>query len=420
MHGGVEEAVAALTLALGSVHGGVGIAQQLVGAFALALGQADAQAGGNEDLPTREGKRWGQDVDDALCQAIGSVGFLQVLEQDGELVAAQTGRGVAGSQAALQAGGHRDEQLVADRVAQAVIDGLEPVEVQQQDRDRRGVSFLTTHGVVHAVGEERPVGQVGQRVVEGLMAQLGLEGVPVGHVLHRDQDRVVRVERELMGAHLDVDDASVLQAMPPPALLECAPLARDIRQETGHVFGRPDVGDPSSEELLPCVAVVADGRLVHLEELECLRVKDPHRLGVVREELAEARLARAQLRIGCLLRSRLRPEEVDDEGHTKGGQHSQAVDVRSRDVGRRDPSRDGNLTARHAQERPAEGGTPGAGADLFEIAGQDEEIAEGERRAPTDRIDDHGGTDHLNGHERLELARTGVVPPPVGSPLAGR
>ena len=315
VHGGVEEAVAALPLALGSVHGGVGVAQQLVGGLAIALGEADPQAGVNEDLLAREEERWGQDVDDALRQAIGSFGFFQVLEQDGELVAAQTSRGVAGSQAALQADRHRDEQLVADRVTQAVVHGLEAVEVHHHDRDRGGVPFLATHGVVHTVGEQRPVGQVRQRVVEGLMTQLRLEGVAVGHVLHGDEDCIMRIERKLMGPHLDVDDAPVLQAMPPGALVECVPFAPHLGQETGHIFGRTDVGDASIEELLPCVAVVADGRLVHLEELEGIDVIDPHRLGVVGEELAEARLAHAQLRIRCLLSGGLRSQQLDHEGH---------------------------------------------------------------------------------------------------------
>ena len=81
------------------------------------------------------------------------------------------------------------------------------------------------------------------------MTQLGLERVSVGHVLHRDEDSVVRIERQLMGAHLDVDDPPVLQPMPPRSLLECIPLARDIGQETRHIFDGTDVGDVSIEEL---------------------------------------------------------------------------------------------------------------------------------------------------------------------------
>ena len=252
------------------------------------------------------------------------------------------------------------------------------------------------------------------------MTQLGLERVSVGHVLHRDEDSVVRIERQLMGAHLDVDDPPVLQPMPPRSLLECIPLARDIGQETRHIFDGTDVGDVSIEELFPGVAVVPDGCLVHLEERECLGLIDPHRLGVVREELAKAGLAHAQLRIRRLLDGRLRPEDVDYEGHAERGQDCEAVDIGSGDVSERDPGGDGSLTAGHAQHRPEEGGTPGTGADVLEVPGQDEEVAEGEGRAPADGVDDHGGADHLNRHERVELTRAGTVPPPTDSGLACR
>jgi hypothetical protein len=48
-----------------------------------------------------------------------------LLEQDGELVAAQAGDGVLAAHAGLEPAGHGHQQVVAGRVAEAVVDRLE-------------------------------------------------------------------------------------------------------------------------------------------------------------------------------------------------------------------------------------------------------------------------------------------------------
>ena len=58
-------------------------------------------------------------------------GRRSVLEQHRELVAAEAGGGVAGAQAAPEPVGHDAEQLVAGAVAEAVVHGLEVVEVDE-------------------------------------------------------------------------------------------------------------------------------------------------------------------------------------------------------------------------------------------------------------------------------------------------
>ena len=60
---------------------------------------------------------------------LGSVG---VLDQDGELVAAEPGHGVARRAQAQESLGDGDEQPVALRVAQAVVHVLEVVQVQKR------------------------------------------------------------------------------------------------------------------------------------------------------------------------------------------------------------------------------------------------------------------------------------------------
>ena len=62
--------------------------------------------------------------------------MLDVLDQDRELVAAEAGDGVARAKRLLSRGATAAQQLVAGRVADAVVDELELVEVEEEDRDR--------------------------------------------------------------------------------------------------------------------------------------------------------------------------------------------------------------------------------------------------------------------------------------------
>ena len=59
-------------------------------------------------------------------------------QQDRELVAAEAGDGVAVADAVLQAPGELDQQQIADVVAERVVDLLEAVEIEQQQRQRVG------------------------------------------------------------------------------------------------------------------------------------------------------------------------------------------------------------------------------------------------------------------------------------------
>src|SRR4030095_2648700 len=68
--------------------------------------------------------------------AAGGGRFVRVLlEEDDELVATEPGHRVARATRPQDPLGDRHEHLVADLVAQAVVDELEPVEVEQQPRE---------------------------------------------------------------------------------------------------------------------------------------------------------------------------------------------------------------------------------------------------------------------------------------------
>ena len=114
-------------------------------------------------------------VEDALGGLDRDLRIVDVLEQDRELVAAEARGGVGGADARRHALGHLEQDPVAGRVAEAVVDGLEVVEVDEQHGHPDAVAQRPRDRVADALVEQRPVGQVGDRIVEGLVGELLLE-----------------------------------------------------------------------------------------------------------------------------------------------------------------------------------------------------------------------------------------------------
>ena len=132
VHGRVEHPDPGPAGRLGRVHGHVGVAQQPLGVLVAAAGHADPDAGPGQHLAAGHGDRGAQDGRQPLAQGdrLGLVADLG--DEHGELVAAEPGRQVVRLQAAPQPLGHHPQDLVAGGVAEAVVDGLEVVQVQQQ------------------------------------------------------------------------------------------------------------------------------------------------------------------------------------------------------------------------------------------------------------------------------------------------
>ena len=105
---------------------------------------------------------------------------------------------------------HDLEQRVAGRVAEAVVDRLEVVEVDEQHGELAAVALEPGRRVVDAVAEQRLVGETGQRVVERLVGELVLEAPVLGDVAeapHPTDDLAVDALREGVA----LEDAAVLE-----------------------------------------------------------------------------------------------------------------------------------------------------------------------------------------------------------------
>ena len=181
-HGLGEEVQLVAPGILGAVHGQVGEPQQGVDvAPVLGIG-GDADAGGDKQLPTLDFKGFGQARQQLARGGLQGQTVPRVLDQHGEFVPAQPGHGVARPGQRPQALGHLAQQLVAHRVAVGVVDLLEVVQIDEQQRQLTPNPLSLGDGMAEAVHEQEAVGQPGQHIevrqmVDALLRQLLLGDV---------------------------------------------------------------------------------------------------------------------------------------------------------------------------------------------------------------------------------------------------
>ena len=256
VHGRLEQPVAALAVALGDVHGRVGVADQLLGVTPVSWPEdRDADAAAEGDLPVPSVHRLGEQIEDALRRVRGRLAVADVVEQHGELVAAEASGHVRAARAGVESARELDEHLVAGRVAQRVIDRLEVVEVDEDHRRGALVAPSARDRLTNLLREHRAVGEAGDGIVKRLMGELCLERLAFAHVAGAEQDAAdVLVVAEVREQDLEVAAASVA---PRERALErrCALACR----RGGHALREP-------------VAVAGDGEAVEALTHQLLRL----------------------------------------------------------------------------------------------------------------------------------------------------
>ena len=99
-------------------------------------------------------------------------------EQDEELVPTLTADGVLEANAAAQTLAERAEQIVPDRVAERVVDGLEPVEVEEEQRDATAVLRASGRRPARTARSGGSGWAARERVMVGHELDAGLRGLP--------------------------------------------------------------------------------------------------------------------------------------------------------------------------------------------------------------------------------------------------
>ncbi len=171
IHRRVVDAGAVAALVLGAVERHVGIAHDVGGAAAIAVDHGDADRGADDDVLPVDRVRRADRGDDALRHRHHLGAVVADRGDHREFVAAEPRHQVVAAQRVRQPQRDVADQLVADRMAERVVDVLEMVEVDVEHRGRRGAGAHLLDHRFQPLAEEDAVGQAAERIVHGEMAQ---------------------------------------------------------------------------------------------------------------------------------------------------------------------------------------------------------------------------------------------------------
>ncbi|MNZ67939.1 hypothetical protein D3C78_861970 [compost metagenome] len=132
---GDVELVAVARAGLGQGHGLLGLLQQLLGAVAVFGEQGDADGGAQANLLVIQVERRFQVIEDALRQFCGLVGLFDSGLHQGELVATQACQRPQAATVGAQAVSQGEQQLVADLIAELLVNAFEVVQAHAQYGD---------------------------------------------------------------------------------------------------------------------------------------------------------------------------------------------------------------------------------------------------------------------------------------------
>ena len=182
---GVVELGPVFAAAFGHVHGEVGAAQQFGGVAGVRSPLGDADAHRHDEGGRADGEWFAQAVQDPVGDCDGRGAVVVFGDENGELVAAESGDEVLHTYAGTEPGRKLDEQRIPAFVAEGVVDVLEIVDVDEQNAFLPGAPLApSVEGSGQPIGQRRPVRQTGQRVVGGAAGE-GLVAVVqgVGHAV---------------------------------------------------------------------------------------------------------------------------------------------------------------------------------------------------------------------------------------------
>ena len=156
---------------LGPVHRGVGAQEQL---RRRVIGGSDreTEAGGHDRrIRAQFARRPAHRVAQTLGDLPGGVRLVEPVEEHHELVAAPPRDRVAGPHAARHCPRESAQDVVADTVAERVVDVLHGVDIDEDHRNPAPVASSMRERHAHAIVEDRPSGQAGEIVVDEIGSQ---------------------------------------------------------------------------------------------------------------------------------------------------------------------------------------------------------------------------------------------------------
>ena len=156
---GIEELVRVAAEVLRAVHRDVGVLQELFRIVGVVGIHRDADRRRHVDVVLLDLERLRDRVEQLLRDAAEHRRIVEILDDHHELVAAQAREQIGLAQRAGQRRGHPLQELVADAMAERVVDVLEAVEVDEQHADAMAAALGLRDRLRQALVQQQPVGQ---------------------------------------------------------------------------------------------------------------------------------------------------------------------------------------------------------------------------------------------------------------------
>ena len=189
VHSGLEERECAARIVLGARQCEVGVLQKLLGFIAVAGRHRNADAGADHDGMPVQKIGIADGVQQAPRQERRILGPRHPALDDCEFVGVEPGQRIVVAQHRSQSLADAAQELVADAMAERIVDRLEMVEAEHEHRHLLGVAACAQQDVVHLLTQQIAVRQPGQAVMLGHESQPRLGAFAFGGVHQRQQDR---------------------------------------------------------------------------------------------------------------------------------------------------------------------------------------------------------------------------------------
>ena len=165
VHFAGKETEGAATGFLGVVHRRVGLLHQGVEVAAIVGCHGYTHRGRGVEDVFADIKRFGQGMQNFIGNAGGGAGIVKITDQNDEFIPALPAQCVDVTQAELESSDHGDQQTVADRMTERIVDALEVVKIDEHEGQMFAGTSLDFDHVDETVTQQQAVGQAGQWIV---------------------------------------------------------------------------------------------------------------------------------------------------------------------------------------------------------------------------------------------------------------
>ena len=143
------------------------IAHGILRSFVPCRAQGNTNTCRGENLLVSDLERRREVLLDAVRHPECVTDVAEVIEQNTKFVPAHSSERVDRAETGLESLRHRDQQLIAHHVPEAVVDQVETIEVQDQHREQVvGMALGAAQRLLDQVEQQKPVWQAGERILQ--------------------------------------------------------------------------------------------------------------------------------------------------------------------------------------------------------------------------------------------------------------